>query len=66
MPLQDPQLLREQVQEAFEEGGILSQATQQFQPRTGQTAMALAVADVIDQGGSLVVEAGTEIGRAHV
>ena len=63
MPLQDPQLLREQVQEAFEEGGILSQATQQFQPRTGQTAMALAVADVIDQGGSLVVEAGTGVGK---
>ena len=49
-----PQLLRNRVQEAFLEGGILSQATQQFQPRTGQTDMALAVADVISDGGSLV------------
>jgi len=59
----DPQLLRTRVQEAFLEDGILSQATQQFQPRTGQTNMALAVADVIQQGGSLVVEAGTGVGK---
>ena len=58
-----PQLLRNRVQEAFLEGGILSQATQQFQPRTGQTDMALAVADVISDGGSLVVEAGTGVGK---
>jgi ATP-dependent DNA helicase DinG len=51
------------VQEAFLEDGILSQATQQFQPRTGQTDMALAVADVISEGGSLVVEAGTGVGK---
>jgi ATP-dependent DNA helicase DinG len=55
--------LRNRVQEAFLEGGILSQATQQFQPRTGQTDMALAVADVISDGGSLVVEAGTGVGK---
>jgi ATP-dependent DNA helicase DinG len=58
-----PQLLRNRVQEAFLEGGILSQATQQFQPRTGQTDMALAVANVISDGGSLVVEAGTGVGK---
>ena len=58
-----PQLLRNRVQEAFLEGGILSHATQQFQPRTGQTDMALAVADVISDGGSLVVEAGTGVGK---
>ena len=60
---QDPELLRNRVQEAFLEDGILSQATQQFQPRTGQTDMALAVADVISEGGSLVVEAGTGVGK---
>ncbi len=60
---QDPQLLRNRVQEAFLEGGVLSQATQQFQPRIGQTDMALAVADVISEGGSLVVEAGTGVGK---
>lgn len=59
----NPQLLRNRVQEAFLEDGILSQATQQFQPRTGQTDMALAVADVISKGGSLVVEAGTGVGK---
>lgn len=63
MPLHDSQLLRNRVQEAFLEDGILSQATQQFQPRTGQTDMALAVADVISEGGSLVVEAGTGVGK---
>ena len=63
MHSQAPQLLRQQVQEAFLEGGVLSEATQQFQPRDGQTAMALAVADVIEQGGSLVVEAGTGVGK---
>ena len=63
MPTQDTQLLRSRVQEAFLEGGILSQATQQFQPRTGQTDMAVAVADVISEGGSLVVEAGTGVGK---
>ena len=59
----DSQLLRNRVQEAFLEDGTLSQATQQFQPRTGQTDMALAVADVISEGGSLVVEAGTGVGK---
>ena len=59
----DSQLLRNRVQEAFLEDGILSQATQQFQPRSGQTDMALAVADVISEGGSLVVEAGTGVGK---
>jgi ATP-dependent DNA helicase DinG len=59
----DTQLLRHRVQEAFLEGGILSQATHQFQPRAGQTDMALAVADVINEGGSLVVEAGTGVGK---
>jgi len=59
----DTHLLRSRVQEAFLEGGILSQATQQFQPRKGQTDMALAVADVISEGGSLVVEAGTGVGK---
>lgn len=55
--------LRERVLEAFLSGSLLSEATQQFQPRSGQTAMALAVTDVISQGGSLVVEAGTGVGK---
>ena len=35
----------------------------QFREREGQTQMALAVARAIDQGGVLVVEAGTGVGK---
>ena len=51
------------VQEAFAPLGVLARATEQFQPRDGQTEMALAVADVVSHGGSLVVEAGTGVGK---
>ena len=57
------QSLREAVHAAFAPDGVLSQATEQFQPRAGQTDMALAVADTLTQGGSLVVEAGTGVGK---
>ena len=57
MPLQDT------VTEAFAPGGVLSQAQPHFQPRPGQTTMALAVARTIENGGALVVEAGTGIGK---
>ena len=55
--------LRAMVQEAFAPLGVLARATEQFQPREGQTEMALAVADVVSHGGSLVVEAGTGVGK---
>ncbi len=55
--------LRDMVQEAFAPLGVLARATDQFQPRQGQTDMALAVADVVAHGGSLVVEAGTGVGK---
>jgi ATP-dependent DNA helicase DinG len=55
--------LRDLVQEAFAPLGVLARATDQFSPRQGQTDMALAVADVVSQGGSLVVEAGTGVGK---
>ena len=51
------------VQEAFAPLGILARATDHFKPRQGQTDMALAVADVVAHGGSLVVEAGTGVGK---
>ncbi|MFM7698999.1 MAG: ATP-dependent DNA helicase, partial [Limnohabitans sp.] len=34
-----------------------------FHPRQGQTHMALAVAETLEKGGSLVVEAGTGVGK---
>lgn len=55
--------LRVWVQEAFAPEGLLARATDQFTPRAGQTEMALAVADVVTHGGSLVVEAGTGVGK---
>jgi ATP-dependent DNA helicase DinG len=55
--------LRDLVQEAFAPMGLLERATEHFQPRQGQTDMALAVADVVSHGGSLVVEAGTGVGK---
>jgi ATP-dependent DNA helicase DinG len=51
------------VQEAFRAGGVLSRADEAFRPRSGQTEMALAVAQTVEQGGSLVVEAGTGVGK---
>ena len=55
--------LRDLVQEAFAPLGVLARATDQFSPRQGQTDMALAVANVVAHGGSLVVEAGTGVGK---
>ncbi|WP_284410468.1 ATP-dependent DNA helicase [Acidovorax sp. SUPP3334] len=51
------------VQAAFAPGGVLTLAHERFKPRAGQTEMAVAVAQTIEQGGSLVVEAGTGVGK---
>ena len=55
--------LQQQVRSAFEAGGVLSRAAEHFCPRQGQIDMALAVANTIEQGGALVVEAGTGVGK---
>jgi ATP-dependent DNA helicase DinG len=55
--------LQQQVRAAFEEQGVLSRAAEHFLPRQGQLDMALAVARTIVQGGALVVEAGTGVGK---
>jgi ATP-dependent DNA helicase DinG len=55
--------LEQQVRKAFAQDGVLSQATEQFREREGQTQMALAVARAIASGGVLVVEAGTGVGK---
>lgn len=55
--------LQQLVREAFAPGGVLSRAAEQFSPREGQTEMALAVARTIEDGGALVVEAGTGVGK---
>ena len=55
--------LAEVVQEVFAPGGLLARADAQFRPREGQTRMAAAVARTMEEGGMLVVEAGTCVGK---
>ncbi|GAB3667979.1 ATP-dependent DNA helicase [Ramlibacter alkalitolerans] len=55
--------LEELTRGAFVPSGALAQAAEAFRPRPGQTEMAAAVARTIEQGGALVVEAGTGVGK---
>jgi ATP-dependent DNA helicase DinG len=55
--------LTDQVRTAFTAGGVLERATEHFVPRSGQRDMAMAVAQTIEDGGALVVEAGTGVGK---
>lgn len=55
--------LAEQVGDVFADGGVLARVDPHFQPRAGQTQMALAVAQTLQEGGTLVVEAGTGVGK---
>lgn len=55
--------LAQAVAQAFAGQGPLAQADTHFRPRAGQVAMAQAVAQVIQDGGALVAEAGTGVGK---
>ncbi len=55
--------LAQAVAAVFDEGSALGQATEAFAQRGGQREMADAVARTIEQGGALVVEAGTGVGK---
>lgn len=55
--------LIDQVEQAFAPDSALSRTVQQFRPRAGQVEMARAIAQTIEDGGSLVVEAGTGVGK---
>lgn len=57
------QRLEDLSREVFAAGGVLSRAAEAFRPRPGQTEMAAAVARTISDGGALVVEAGTGVGK---
>ncbi|MEO7401412.1 MAG: ATP-dependent DNA helicase [Polaromonas sp.] len=52
-----------QVAQAFAPEGVLARTTAHFVPRSGQTAMAVAVARAIEDGHALVVEASTGVGK---
>jgi ATP-dependent DNA helicase DinG len=51
------------VAEAFADDGVLARAVDNFEPRAGQRAMALAVAETLNEGGVLLAEAGTGTGK---
>lgn len=53
------------VAATFTDEGVIAQATPQFKSRSGQTEMAMAVAETIAGGGELVVEAGTGVGKTY-
>ncbi|MBC7681370.1 MAG: ATP-dependent DNA helicase [Ferruginibacter sp.] len=55
--------LQSLVREVFAPQGALARATEYFQPRQGQLDMALAIGRTIEEGGVLVVEAGTGVGK---
>lgn len=55
--------LRESVARVFASDGVLARCVGTFSPRVGQVAMADAVARTLEQGGALVVEAGTGVGK---
>lgn len=57
--------LHEQIGEVFAVDGLLSQEVAGFTPRAAQTEMARAIAQTITEGGVLVVEAGTGIGKTY-
>jgi len=55
--------LSSHVERYFSESSPLSEVVDDFQPRPGQQAMALAVAEAISQRSTMVVEAGTGTGK---
>ena len=55
--------LSEAVAVVFGEEGPLARAAETFRPREGQTSMAQAVARVVAEGGVLVAEAATGVGK---
>lgn len=57
--------LQDAVAQVFSADGALSLAEPAFLPRSGQTRMALAVAQTIEEGDVLVVEAGTGVGKTY-
>lgn len=59
----DPNDLKTSVRAVFDNEGALSRALDGYEPREGQRRMSEAVASVIDEGGTLLAEAGTGTGK---
>ena len=58
-------LLTQRVLQTLSGQGSLAQAIPGFHAREGQTDMALAVSETVEDGGQLVVEAGTGVGKTY-
>ena len=58
-------LLDQRVAETLSSHGVLAKSVAGFQPRQGQTEMAMAVSRTVHDGGQLVVEAGTGTGKTY-
>ena len=58
-------LLLQRVSVTLSSHGVLAQSVPGFLPRLGQTDMAMAVTQTLEQGGQLVVEAGTGVGKTY-
>jgi ATP-dependent DNA helicase DinG len=58
-------LLDQRVSDTLSSRGVLAQTVPGFQPRQGQTDMAMAVSRTVQEGGQLVVEAGTGTGKTY-
>ena len=61
--LSGPPGLTDLVSVVFSERGSLARAVDGYEPREGQRAMAEAVAAVVENGGTLLAEAGTGTGK---
>jgi ATP-dependent DNA helicase DinG len=57
--------LSDSVEQAFAKGSALAGSTSNYSSRAPQLDMAKAVADVVEWGGVLVVEAGTGVGKTY-
>ncbi len=55
---------REEARKYFLPGGPISKVLDGFEPRPGQVEMAEEVADALHEGGRLVAEAGTGVGKS--
>ncbi len=58
-------LLTQRVLQTLSGQGTLAQAIPGYHARDGQTDMALAVSQTVEDGGQLVVEAGTGVGKTY-
>jgi ATP-dependent DNA helicase DinG len=58
-------LLTQRVLQTLSGQGTLAQAIPGFHAREGQTDMAVAVCQTVEDGGQLVVEAGTGVGKTY-